>query len=784
MKKIRLLGSVFLLSFIYIVLNSSSAGRATAANDDKTGAAGQTCGSCHSGGSYGTVTTTIQAFAQGTTNAVTSYTAGTVYDIKVTISNTTGTPVGYGFEFTCLTTPGNAAVANVYTNLSSNTKQKLVTTGTFNGRRYTEHSGVSASNIFTFSWTAPAAGTGSVKFYAAGVCVNGANQDNGDKASAGTTLTLTESVSTPLSVTGTVTNVSCSGGSNGAITITPAGGTSPYTYNWGGGVTTQNITNIAAGTYTVTVTDNTSSTSTATFTVTQPTALTVSGTTTNILCSGNSTGAINITASGGTTAYTYNWGSGITTEDRTNIAAGTYNVTVTDNHSCTATATYTITQPTALSASNTHGTVSCFGGNTTITVSGSGGTSPYIGTGTFTVTAGNYNYTITDANNCTATTSVNITQPTQLSASANNITIPCSGGSGTVTVSASGGTAPYTGTGSFTETTPGIKTYTVNDSKGCTATATSTVSSASGLSVNGNVTSLACNGICSGSVTTTITGGTAPYSYNWSNNVSTQNINNLCAGTYIQTVSDNANCSMVNTFVVNDVPALQASAVVDDSVNCYGGIADISAVVTGGTSPYLYLWSNSTSTVSTSLLAGVYALTITDANSCTAAFSGVISQPDSIAVSVINVTNDNGTGNGAIDISVVGGISPYTFAWSNASITEDIAGLSSGLYSVTVADANGCSKSFNNISIINTDIPNTNNETVRIYPNPFNASFNVYAKEETLLSIYSTDGILQKQLPLAKGLNHIDAVEIAAGLYIADVKTESGVIRMLLIKTE
>ncbi|RVT70600.1 adhesin, partial [Flavobacterium sufflavum] len=125
----------------------------------------------------------------------------------------------------------------------------------------------------------------------------------------------------------------------GAINLTPTGGTGPYTFNWGGGITTEDRTGLAAGSYSVTITDANGCTGTVSgITLTQPAAA-VSGTTvvTNVACNGGTTGAINLTPTGGTGPYTFNWGGGITTEDRTGLAAGSYSVTITDANGCTGT---------------------------------------------------------------------------------------------------------------------------------------------------------------------------------------------------------------------------------------------------------------------------------------------------------------------------------------------------------------------------------------------------------------------------------------------------------------
>ncbi|MBK8923812.1 MAG: DUF5011 domain-containing protein [Saprospirales bacterium] len=200
------------------------------------------------------------------------------------------------------------------------------------------------------------------------------------------TVTRTFVVNPNPTVTGVITNVSCHGGSNGAIDITAAGGTPGYSYNWDGpsvAIANEDQTGLPAGTFLVTVTDSKGCTVTEAFGITEPTELeaSISGQT-NVLCNGASTGAASVSASGGTPGYSYDWTgapAGDGTASVTGLAAGTYTVTVTDSKSCTATASVTITQPTKLIASVVSVThESCAGANDGAgTVTGIGGTTPY-----------------------------------------------------------------------------------------------------------------------------------------------------------------------------------------------------------------------------------------------------------------------------------------------------------------------------------------------------------------------------------------------------------------------
>lgn len=176
---------------VALVLSSNSNGRATQSNRGNTGAFGETtCGQCHSASTYGTVSLSIEIFEAGSSEPVEAYLPETTYDMRVTVSHTTGNPVGFGFQLTCLTEAENLPLAG-FTNLAANVKQATLASGPQAGRTYVEHNGVTANPVFEFSWTAPESGFGPVRFFASGNAVNGNNGSSGDTAGA-TSLTLNE----------------------------------------------------------------------------------------------------------------------------------------------------------------------------------------------------------------------------------------------------------------------------------------------------------------------------------------------------------------------------------------------------------------------------------------------------------------------------------------------------------------------------------------------------------------------------------------------------------------
>jgi len=542
-KRVLLISAFFVT--LGIMITARSGGPAAVLNEGYTGAPGDagTCTSCHSGGAFGTVTPQIQIFQVGTTTPVASYVPGTQYDMRVTVNASAGTPARYGFQFTTLRVTGNTPLAG-YSNLASGIHQTAVSGGAQNGRTYVEHSSPSVSNQFNFRWTAPAAGTGNVRFYASGNAVNNNGGSNGDTP-GNAFLQLGEQL--PVSVTGTPTQVTCNGLNNGAINITATGGQTPYTYLWNDGNTNEDRTGLAPGSYSVTVTDGASATATASFTITQPPVLGITATIGTILCNGG-TAAVTIAGAGGTPPYTGN--------GTFNLPAGTHTRTVTDSKGCTKDTTFTLTQPTAISVSaSAAGPIPC-SGTTTVTVTASGGTGTLTGAGTFNEsTAGQHTYTVTDANNCTASTTILLTSASGITANLNVNSPGCAdtcGGELTSVVQTA--SLPYVETltkqpggqviaaGDFDALCPGTYTYTVQDNAGCTFTSSVTVVTPQPPVVTLNGITQA-NGGNNGAININVTGGATPYGFLWSNSATTEDLSNVGEGTYQVIVTGSNDCA-------------------------------------------------------------------------------------------------------------------------------------------------------------------------------------------------------------------------------------------------
>ncbi len=477
-----------------------------------------------------------------------------------------------------------------------------------------------------------------------------------------------------------------------------------------GGTALADNTDLSTGTYYVSQTVSGVESDRTSVAVTINTSPTASGVATNVNCNGGSNGAVDLTVTGGTAPYTFVWSNTATTEDLSDLTAGTYDVTVTDANGCTATESVEVTEPAALSASGVATNVSCNGGsNGKVDLTVTGGTAPYTFVWSNTATtedmiglsAGTYDVTVTDANGCTATESVEVTEPAALSASGVATNVSCNGGSnGKVDLTVTGGTAPYTFVWSNTATTEdmiglsaGTYDVTVTDANGCTATESVEVTEPAALSASGVATNVSCNGGSNGKVDLTVTGGTAPYTFVWSNTATTEDLSGLSSGTYDVTVTDDNGCTTTESVTVTE-PAILVASGVATNVSCNAGSnGAINLTVTGGTAPYTFVWSNAATTEDlTDLTAGTYDVTVTDANGCTATESVEVTEPTVLVASGVVDANVscNGETDGGATASATGGTAPYTYLWSNAATTASITGVAAGTYNVTITDANGC----------------------------------------------------------------------------------------------
>ncbi|MBL7774832.1 MAG: SprB repeat-containing protein, partial [Saprospiraceae bacterium] len=443
---------------------------------------------------------------------------------------------------------------------------------------------------------------------------------------------------------------------------------------------------------------------------------------TDISCKGAADGAVDLSVSGGLTGnFTYAWSNGATTQNIDGLSAGTYTVTVTHPTGCTATASATVTEPSAIDPQPAANDISCFGlADGSIDLSPSGGTPSYSfawsnGAGAQNISglnAGAYTVTVTDAKGCTATVSATIIEPTALHPVATPEAALCHGGGGFVVVDIDGGTPGYSfawsnnaSTQNLDDVPAGTYTVTVTDANGCTATASATVDQPTAIETSTTVSNAGCAGATNGSVALDVSGGTPGYNFLWSNGTTEQNLSGVATGLYTVTIIDNNGCTATTSATVGQTTTLQASTTTVP-VACFGGIGgSATAIASGGDPDYSYHWSNTETTATISNMpGGTFTVTVTDNAGCTASATAVITEPSKIVAGAQwkAITCSFSIGN--VTLQVSGGTPGYSFLWSNGATTQNLDSVPPGPYTVVITDANGCTSTAN-YSIVQPSIP-------------------------------------------------------------------------------
>lgn len=518
-----------------------------------------------------------------------------------------------------------------------------------------------------------------------------------------------------LTATAEVNHVRCHSGDDGLIEIFATGGNSPYAYQWSNGNNLPINEDVTAGTYSVTVYDANQCSFTTTVTVEEPTALNpFIFYSADVDCFEGNTGAIDAGANGGVAPYTYQWSNGETTSAIENLVTGTYELTVTDANNCIQTLSTTIDQPEEIEI-NVFSIRSpkCFGGiDGSARVFIDGGNAPYTinwdngqtGTSVVSLEAGSHTLTITDAGGCIKTGSFEVTETPLLETEGTISNTLCSGSNdGTISLSPFGGTAPYTAAWSngmnglsIGNLPAGTYSATVTDANNCTTTGTYNVISPLQMVSNPFVINETC--AHPGSIDVQITGGTAPFTYLWSNGATTSSIENLTADLYSMTVTDANNCVATFGYNVPGYSELNLGNVTNIPVRCNGESTGlINTNVNGGFPPYTYSWSTGATEANiTDLSAGVYTLTVTDTEGCVVEESFEVVQTATITggIEILAPVSSPGMSDAILEANISGGFPSYTYLWNTGATTATIENLPAGDYTVTVNDEFDCSETF------------------------------------------------------------------------------------------
>jgi len=500
-------------------------------------------------------------FGDGTTdtarNPVHNY-SNLYYTITLTVYNNCGNDV-YSYH--------------LYPSLVNDSLQPACN-GTCTG--YARIKAFGGTSPYTYSWNTVPAQTAAT---AGNLCPGAYQATVTDANAVSSTINITVTSDTLSANTIQQSNLICNGFRNGSATIAVTAGTPPYTYSWSNtpSADTTTLADLPAGITIVSVTDSFQCKIKDTIIILQPAQITFSNSIYNNPCYKDSLGYIQTSVLGGTPPYTYIWDND-TMQNIPYLAdlpASTHILLIKDSNSCVINDTVTITQPSPLNDLPVTSTPSCNNSNNgSIQVIVSGGTQPYQYTWNTTplqttsaihnLYAGTYEVNVTDAHNCFTTDTIILIAPVVLADSSRKLDVTCNGRhTGVAIIHPYGGTLPYNITWTTTPQTQdtaytlyaGSYPVIITDANNCTHTDTISIAEPPALIIT--IIQTQDSGDCTGTAAVQVTGGTGHYRYHWSNNDTTQTINDLCGGTYTVIVADSNNCIIVDSIEVQSTSGVK-----------------------------------------------------------------------------------------------------------------------------------------------------------------------------------------------------------------------------------
>ncbi|NRB63736.1 MAG: hypothetical protein HRU40_12055, partial [Saprospiraceae bacterium] len=597
----------------------------------------------------------------------------------------------------------------------------------------------------------------------------------------------------------------CRGDSNGFLELEVYGGIAPYSYTWiGTSDTTPSAYNLSAGAYRIFVSDNNGCPAQASFQIDDPPSLETEVTITQgNICIGDSSNSLQLHVEGGVGPYNFSWNTGSMASALENVAPGAYSATVSDANGCQNTIpAIKLKDPgDAFQLAAFQGNdVSCFGKKDgSLDVSITGGTAPYryvfsnatllrsdsnMVRLTGLAPGSNYTVTVIDQNGCVIESApVSLSEPTPLN-SRRLTSLPniCFGGKeGSIFTSVQGGTAPYQYTwydaadnlistqSNLTQVGAGTYLMAVEDAQGCVDTLFNLRVEEKSSPLQLADTSILvpnCRGESTGSIRIQLAGGTPPYQYMWSTGSTSQNLLNVPAGTYQLQVTDSDTCrTQFSGLFINEPPTFIS---VTDSLNnpsCPGNSDGlITTAITGGVPPYALTWDRNGEVISidtnqiSGLEEGVYTLQVIDDNQCRKQFGFQLFDPDTLNLDFIINAPSPDQSDGRITAVVRGGTPEYNYNWSTGDTLSVLDSLSSGRYTLTVTDKNGCTIS-QDVQLVITHIQDQLQvRRVAIFPNPFRdliqIDLSLYRMQAIDLQLYDMRGGLIYQEARSQAPQH------------------------------